>query len=346
MSNARPFVSIIIPNFNGRLYAEECLRSVLSSDYPNFEVIVVDDCSTDGSAELLETTFSTEARVRIYKNNVNRGAAGARNVGVKLARGSHLCFLDNDTKVEPTWLIELVRLIGDDSVGAVQSVLLEFDDPDIIQVAGISIIPQIGWGIARHRASSYRRVSLAPAEVCALTTALLIKRQALLRAGGLDEKLSIFTEDIDLSWRIWLAGYRILLAPESKVHHRTKPMSERVHMHTNEYDFNFHLVKNALRTLTKNYELKNLIRYLPWAILVIMTRGILTLARRKNASVIRGTFKAATWNILQLQGTVRERLRVQRIVRRARDDEVFPKIMVSGSPLHIYRKYFGEGAPQ
>jgi len=99
-----PLVSIIILNFNGENYLERCLFSVLGTKYPNFEVIFVDNASTDSSLKIVEKTFGNDKRLRIFHNTKNLGFSAGNNFGLRQSRGDYIVFLNNDTIADPYWL--------------------------------------------------------------------------------------------------------------------------------------------------------------------------------------------------------------------------------------------------
>ena len=101
-------MSVIVLNFNGENYLERCLSSVLGTKYPNFEVIFVDNASTDSSLKIVEKTFGNDNRLRIFKNNKNLGFSSGNNFGLRQSRGEYIVFLNNDTIPDPYWLDTLV----------------------------------------------------------------------------------------------------------------------------------------------------------------------------------------------------------------------------------------------
>lgn len=99
-----PFIPVVVVNYNAEKYLKSCLASVLNCDYSNFEVIVVDNGSKDGSQELVEEISRKNEKVKLIKNETNLGLAIARNQGIKMAKGKYVAFIDNDTRVHPFWL--------------------------------------------------------------------------------------------------------------------------------------------------------------------------------------------------------------------------------------------------
>lgn len=333
-----PLVSVIIPNYNGEEFLEGCLKSVLSSNYSDFEVLFADDASTDKSLQIAQSF--RDARMRILRNPKRLGAAASRNRAVKEARGGYIVFLDNDTEVDPGWLTQVIDIVErDSSIGVVQCKLLDFSDRDKIQVAGVYLIPYTIWGIARGQGEKDSEIWNSMEDTAAISAALMIRREVVDKVGGFDEKLAVYTEDLDFSLRVWLAGYRIVLAPRSIVYHWTKPMEMRKSMKASKAEIYFHLCKNSLRSILKNYETKNVLKYLPYSLAVNVGRAFYVLIGRGDLSALGGTIKGIFWNIINIGDTLRKRQEVQG-VRRVSDDFLMQKIMTRDSLFEIYRKYF------
>jgi GT2 family glycosyltransferase len=110
--------------------------SVFDANYPNFEVLFVDNASTDDSVEFVKRNFGQNLRLRTIRNERNFGFAEGNNIGIRNAKGKYIALLNSDTKVDPEWLEELVEVIEYPGVGAVQSKLLAMDSPDLLDCAG------------------------------------------------------------------------------------------------------------------------------------------------------------------------------------------------------------------
>jgi len=144
-----PLVSIIVVNYNGRKYLEECFTSLKNQSYPNFEVLFVDNHSTDGSVEYVMENYARF--VRIILNKENFGFAKGNNIGICASQGNYIATLNNDTRVDPNWLKELVRAAEVDSkIGMCASKIYLMQNKKIIDSVGIGIYPdgtskQRGW---------------------------------------------------------------------------------------------------------------------------------------------------------------------------------------------------------
>lgn len=335
-------VTIVIANFNGEKYLEDCLNSVLKSSYKGFEVLLIDDGSTDKSIKIIKKFQKKDRRIRLLKNKKNLGAAASRNKAIKKVKGEIVVFLDNDTEVSKNWLGELIKpLLREEDIGGAQALLLDFENRDLIQMAGGLLIPHTGWLVPFHQWESYKKTKniLKEREIVAISAALAVKRKVLEKIGGFDELEAVVTEDLDLCWRIWIAGYRIVLAPKAIVYHWTKSVEQRAHMRVNYQKIYFHLAKNSFRSIIKNYELGNVIKYLPLSIAINLARGLFFVFTRGSLSALVGTVQGVLWNIILISDTLREREKLQNM-RNFTNNHLSKRMMVQDPLFSIYRKYY------
>lgn len=210
-------VAVIILNLNGERYLERCLSTVLSQTYPNFEVILVDNGSTDDSVVLVRQRFPA---VRIIENDENLGFARGNNVGIRATNSPYVATLNNDTWVEPDWLEALVEVMGSDPcIGICASKMLFAHRPDMINSAGVCVdLAGIAWD--RLGGSPDPGEDGEPEEVFAGCAGAALYRRVMLDDIGLfDEDYFIYLEDVDLAWRARLMGWRCMYVPRSRVYH-------------------------------------------------------------------------------------------------------------------------------
>lgn len=214
-----PLISVIIVNWNGREYLPACLDSLLQQSCKDFETIVVDNGSHDGSLELLRHSYPW---VRVEALPVNTGFAGGNNAGFALSRGTYIVTLNNDTRVEQSWLAELIAPAETQpDVGMVASRICAWDDPDQIDSLGVGICPD-GMSRGSRRLARFSSLSLAKVEEILLPSACaaLYRREMIDETGFFDEDFFAYCEDTDLGLRGRLAGWRAVLARDAVVHHR------------------------------------------------------------------------------------------------------------------------------
>lgn len=343
LTNKRhPFISIVIANYNGRNYLRTCLSSLLKSSITNYEVVVIDNNSTDESIEIVKEFQKNDSRIRILKNEINIGVPASRNIAISHCEGEIIILLDNDTEVQKDSLEQLIKpLVDDASVGAAQALLIDFENRNFIQMAGGHLIPQAIWLMGFYERQEYKDVKskLGNSNIIAISAALAVKKEVLEKIGGYDNLLNNYTDDLDFSWRIWIAGYRVILSYKSIVYHYTKSVTRRANVGSNNFDIYFHMAKNSFRSILKNYETKNVIRYLPISIFVNTSRAILVLLRRGDFSALFATTLALWWFLKNLPDCLESRAKTQSI-RKFNDKKILKEVFVRGSLIDIYNRNY------
>lgn len=340
-SKSLPKISIIIANYNGEQFLKTCLDSVLRSKYQNFEVIIVDDGSSDRSLEIIKKFIKSDNRIILIKNSKNLGAAASRNRAARKSRGGILLFLDNDTEVEKNWIDNMLKEYNrDEKIGAVQAVLLDFKKRNLIQNAGVRLWAETGWGLPYKQWENYEKVkNKLPSDIVAISAALSVKRDAFDLVKGFDIGESVATEDLDFSWRLWISGFKIRLAKDAIVYHWTKDINLRKNMQHTKRTIYFHLTKNSLVSIIKNYELQNMIYYFIYSSTISVIRGVLVLVKRFEMEALISTVQAFLWIVLNLGDTLQKREYVQK-TRKNSDDSLFQSILYRRNPLFVYKNHF------
>jgi GT2 family glycosyltransferase len=219
-----PEVSVVVINWNGRDYLRACLESLARQESVDFEIIVVDNGSKDGSQEMVRTDFISrpEFRVRLIANEVNKGFCGANNQGFALARGRFIAILNNDTEVVPGFLAALRRAFdAAPDIGMAAAKVVVYEDPRRIDKVGHLIYPDgqnRGRGTGEMDRGQYDKVEecLWPDGCAAMYRATMLEQ-----IGGFDEDLFIFGDDSELGLRGRIAGWRCIYMPDAVVrHHR------------------------------------------------------------------------------------------------------------------------------
>src|SRR5437773_12340930 len=213
-----PEISVVVVNLNRCELLGRCLDSVWRQTFSNFEVVVVDNGSTDGSMEFLRAI--SEPRLRIVSLTSNRGFAGGSNAGISVAKGRYIATLNNDAEADQRWLEELVVGIeSDKSVGMCASKILFSNDRKRIDKAGHLMYPD---GLNHGRGSGepdrgqfdQREEALFPDAAAAL-----YRREMLEVIGLFDEYFFAYGDDADLGLRGRLAGWQCLYIPTAVVYH-------------------------------------------------------------------------------------------------------------------------------
>jgi GT2 family glycosyltransferase len=258
--DAQPLASVVIVNTNELHYLRNCLASVCRQSYSPYEVIVVDNSSSDGSVEFIQETFPD---VRVIQTDGNLGYPGANNLGIEESHGAYVVVLNPDTVVDQQWLSELIHALErDPTAGLATSKILMLSEPDKINACGndISLTGLTYCRGINEPANTY----IETAYVSAISGASFAARREVLDEIGLfDPEFVAYLEETDLSLRGHLAGYRSLYVPTSIVKH--------------DYAFRFnerkcfHIEKNRLFMLRKIFKTRTLLLLSP---LLVATEGM------------------------------------------------------------------------
>jgi GT2 family glycosyltransferase len=213
-----PLISVIIPNWNGANYLPTCLDSLRRQSYPSFEVIVVDNGSTDRSLELLERDY---AEVKVVALPENRGFAGGVNAGIRQAQGGIVAVFNNDAEADPRWLEELAEALARHlEAGMATPKVLLFDQRDVINSAGdfygVDGVPG-NRGVWQRDEGQFDREEYV---FGAAGVAAAYRRAMLDETGLFDEDLISYCEDVDLAWRAQLMGWKCVYVPKAVVYHK------------------------------------------------------------------------------------------------------------------------------
>ncbi|MDD5564278.1 MAG: glycosyltransferase, partial [Thermoanaerobaculaceae bacterium] len=314
-----PLVSVVVVNFNGRHHLERCLPSLFATVEAEFEVIVADNGSSDGSVEWLAERWP-QARVLALGKNLGFGRANGR--GVQVARGEFVAFLNNDTVVEPGWLAALLEpLRADPEVAASCATLRLLEFPELLNARG-GTMTSAGYGYdidfmvpverrpVAHDTGPWRDVLFPTA------AAALIRKREFLAAGGFDPAMFMYHEDVDLGVRLWLLGRRVVVCDRALVYHAFGGTSHQAHGLRWRERLG---MRHNVRTLLKCYR--------PLSVLRAAKRiARIWLAHRAFGQA----FWVCWWNLCHLPTTLTQRRRLQK--RRVRNEgDLYRRGLITGA---------------
>ncbi len=220
-----PSVSLIVINHNGKSklkgLLDNCLRSLLQTDYPNFEIIFVDNASSDGTPEYVETNFNS-TRIRMLRLESNKGYSGATNHAIGLAEGEIIGVLNNDISiVDPSWLSKLIKFMIDEPGISIVSPALLWDDDRIDSLGGEVNVMMIAWDAHSREPFEGRDdrpiIALSPPGAAFLFRRALAER---FKNEIFESEYFAYYEDVCLGLKMNLMGERVAVVPQSVVHHR------------------------------------------------------------------------------------------------------------------------------
>jgi GT2 family glycosyltransferase len=235
---AKKKVSIIVVNWNGEKFLHDCLDSLCRQTYANREIILVDNGSTDASVSYVKEKFP---EVKVVELGKNTGFTGGNTEGLRVGQGEFIALVNNDTRADDRWLDNLLEpMLRDRKIGICASKLI---------IAGTECLDSAGDGMTSagvgfnrgHGANLNTHSSLEPV-FAACAAGALYRREMIEEIGFLDDDFFLYDEDIDLSFRAQLAGWKCVYVPDAIVHHKGNATSVRlsdthVYYHTRNLEF-------------------------------------------------------------------------------------------------------------
>jgi GT2 family glycosyltransferase len=282
-------VSVAILSWNGRRHLETCLEALGTQRDPrvDWEILVLDNGSTDGTADWMRREIlPRHPRVRLIESPVNLGFCGGNNRLVAEAAGDAVAFLNNDTRPRPEWLAALVDVLAaaPPDVAAVSGKIVDWAGERLDFGRGVMTFDGHAFQLDFRRPLDRARVPAAGEELLfACGGNMLIRRESFLRAGGFDESYFAYLEDVDLGWRLWSGGERVVFVPDAVVHHRSSATSDLLGL----YNRGFLFERNAFLTAFKNYESGLWERIMPALLLTVLSRTQTLLLENPGAETLR-----------------------------------------------------------
>tara|TARA_B100000959_G_scaffold286506_1_gene365473 strand:- start:2937 stop:5672 length:2736 start_codon:yes stop_codon:yes gene_type:complete len=328
--DSQPNVSIITVNYNGKKFLADLLKSLTALNYPaeKIELIVVDNGSSDHSSNFLKKKYP---RVKLIQNKKNEGFAKPNNDGAKSATGEYVAFLNNDMRVDKEWLNQLLTPLqnnSDNNTGCVASKVLNWEG-DKIDFYGSSM-NIFGNGFQNNYGEDAEKSdSLNDSIFFPNGGAMIMKKDVFFNAGGFDEDYYAYYEDVDLGWRLWILGYKVVLAKNAVVYHRHQGTSSKIF----DEDFKkYLLIRNSFYTIAKNYEGINLNRVFSIYLLFFLQKELIALQSKSvdddlsavnNSNFNISPFLKAVNEVIDSSDKIlKKRMNVQK-ARKVSDPEIY-----------------------
>ena len=257
-------VSVIVLNWNGKRFLEKCLGSLVNQDYSNYEILFVDNGSSDGSIEFVKNSFKTD-RIRIVPLKENYGFSRGNNIGIQHALGKFVIVLNNDTEVKPNFIKELIKNCKSEEIGSVGCKILTknnnlwfsqkftnggFVVPFFLQTLVENRIETISESFSNNLSNS--------------GCAVLFRKSVLDKIGYYDEDFWSDWEDWDLGYRLCLAGFKSVCISAPLVYHISGGSAG---FSPNRY---VKIYRNTLFMYFKNYETRNLVTRFPLFLFIML----------------------------------------------------------------------------
>lgn len=276
-----PYVTVVIVNYNGAAFLQGAVDSLARQTYRDFEVILFDNASTDGSGKAADLSALPSASIILHPENI--GFAAGNNRAAQLAKGRWLALLNPDTVAKADWLEQLVVAAGSNpEIRTFASTQIDLTTPSLLDGAGDAyLLFGIPW-----RGGFSRPISELPeAGFCfsACGAAAMYDLQLFLEIGGFDERYFCYCEDVDLGFRLQLAGHDCLFAPTAVIHHAGSGITGRASAFAT-----YHGTRNRVWTYFKNMPFGLLLLTLPVHILLTLYIAARNAFTPRFAPMVRG----------------------------------------------------------
>lgn len=244
--------SIIIPTWNGKVFLKACFDSLKNQSFKDFEVILVDDFSTDDTIQYTKKYFPW---VKIIEKSKNSGFPSSVNLGIKAAKGEFIALLNNDTEVDKDWLQNILNsATNHPEAGFFASKMLDFKDRSIIDSCGDGMTwSGRGYKIGELKKDS-RKFETERYVFGACGGAAVYRKELFDRIGLFDEDFKFYLEDVDIDFRAQLAGYKCVFVPGAKVYHIGSATAGK----RSSFSFKM-MIKNHFHLILKNYPWQKII---------------------------------------------------------------------------------------
>lgn len=318
----KPLVSIIVTNFNGERYLKKCFHSLCRQSYPNIELILADDGSTDKSIDIMKKYFP---KVKLAVNPKNAGLSAVSNRGAKLAHGKYLFFYNNDTIAFSRLIEEMINTAeSDGDIGVVCPVQLSYNPK--LDKKRDEYQKDIGVGSDIY---GYICSAKDSGHIFYPDAAIFIRKEVFRKIGGFDNDFFLYGEDMDLCWRVHLLGYVIKPSMKAKFRHDSFCGQLSNGKVQTSYTRRALVERQVINKLIKYYKPSTLIWLLPKFCFYYTLESLYFLIIKRNWKMFASVYlHAIWWNIVALNKTLKKRRFIQRI-RKVNDryilDLMYPK---------------------
>jgi GT2 family glycosyltransferase len=309
-------VSVIIVNYNGKEIIEECLSSILTQTYKNYEVVVVDNDSVDNSTEIIKNKFP---KVTLIEEKYNHGFAGGNNIGYKYSSGEIIILLNNDTKVEIDYIEKFIKVFEEfPNCGAASSKIVLYDEPDILDGAGSF---WTGYTMLYHtgylKNANLEEFNKPYRVFSAKGASMITKREIIEKVGLFDSDFWHYYEEGDFCHRVINAGYDVYYYPKTTCFHKCG--HSRVLLNKEDLIF-FSNEKNRILSFLLNFRFPDVLFVIVKHLVILIGIILLNLVSKfknkfnkmqnsqiKEVSIIKMIFKSIFWNVINLKKTLIKR---------------------------------------
>lgn len=305
-----PPVTVIMSNYNGidLNLLPQAISSILENEYPNLEVILVDNASTDKSIETVKKLFGNNKKLKIIQNPVNIYSKGL-NLGLKETKSKYVAFFNNDVFVEKKFFQKFMKFLeGKPNIALSQGKIVSYYDHKVIDCVG-ETMDRFGNPISIGAGQNAKKNFRVELEVLSVSgSCSILRKSAISKIGLFDEDYGIGYEDLDLALRAHLVGFKVVYYPNAYAFHirAATDVDPKIRAKVK-----WHFNKNRLSTMIKNYPLSLLVFTLPVTLLIYFFAGLTEAFIKGSISVGIARLTAIFWVIKHLPQLIHKRKLVQ-----------------------------------
>lgn len=332
MKKEYPLVTILVPVFRSEYFIESYINSISKIRYPNFEVVMIFDPSPDRSMQIARRMLRGRKNWHIIINCKHLGVSKSLNLGIKKSKGKYIAFIMMDMLVDPLCLKEQINFFQrskDKNLGVVVAKTYDFHRRNILQAYRMYLLPQTGYLYIPEYGSKDNKYSNKPFEGFSGIDGTLFKKEVFEKMGNFDNEIDTGINDLDMIWKVWLSGYKVIRIPTAKVYH----WSLKEGRATVKWEFAYARMASIF---IQNYSFKYLLKYLPQLFAVYSFRSLITLMQG-NPNPIKGLVKSIVWSLKNLPITLQKRKIIQNQIRTVSDDYLYDKIFGKLSLWDFYK---------
>lgn len=331
MKKKFPFVSIVVPAFRVEYFIADVIDNLSKILYPNLEVIIIFDPSPDKSVEIAYQKTKNLKHFRIITNKKHLGISKCLNLGIKKSSGRYVVFFMTDMYVDPLCVGELVKFIenSDKSTGAVVSKIYDYHKRNRIQTYRMYLMPQTGFLFIPEYGLKDGSEYNQPIEGFSGIDGTMFKKEVFQKTGMFDIDIDAGINDLDIIWRTWLAGFKVIRVPSGRIYH----WSLKEGRATVKWEFSY---AKMIDVFIQNYSMKYLLLYLPQLFAVYTARGLVTFVKG-NPNPIKGWIRSILWSLGYLPKALKKRRVIQNRVRKVSDEYLHEKIFGKLSFWEFYK---------
>ncbi len=292
MKDKRPLISIIALNYNQKEVTCEFLRSLHDLEYPNYEVVIVDNASKDNPKQAFEEAFPG---VNVILSSENLGFTGGNNLGIEHSSGEYYFIVNNDTEVTPDLLDKLLEpFYKDKSIAMVSPKIKFYDHPDVIQYAGFELInPLTGQnGAVGSREIDYGQHDVPGYTNYAHGAAMLVSKKAADQVGLLPDQFFIYYEELDWSAQMIKAGYKIYYQALATIYHK-----ESITMGKESPIKAYYHTRNRILFMRRNYSGLQLATFYMFLITAVIPKAFLKYTFTLRMAHLKSLMRAISWHL-------------------------------------------------